>query len=106
MSLMDFQSALGSQDPSQQSGGGADSEGQGDPDAAQDVQYSTSLDALDGAEDALKQFIQLDSDEADRAVAATCLQNIIKLKAKNQADAQSGGSMTSLSRALQGTAGP
>ena len=67
-------------------------------------QYSTSLDALDGAEQALHAFIQLDSDEGDRAVAAQCLQNILKLKASNQQDQQSGG-MKSLQRVLQG-AGP
>src|SRR3954468_11105868 len=48
------------------------------------AQYETSLDALDGAEEALHAFIQLDPDEADRAVAAQCLQNVLKLKAGNQ----------------------
>lgn len=110
--MQDLAAALGGAqdaDPSQYPGGAdvgtqgaGDTEGQNDPDASQDVTYQTSLDALDGAEDALKQFIQLDSDHADRAVAATCLQNVIKLKAKNQQDAMSGGGMTSLSRALQG----
>jgi hypothetical protein len=65
---------------------------------------TSSLDALDAAEEALHAFIQIDPDEADRAVAAQCLQSILKLKAKNQSDAQSGG-MTSLARALQGGGG-
>lgn len=73
------------------------------PDQAPD--HPTSLDALDAAEQALHAFIQIDPDEADRAVAAQCLQSILKLKAKNQSDAQSGG-MTSLARALQGGGGP
>jgi hypothetical protein len=57
------------------------------------------MEALDGAEEALHAFIQLDPDEADRAAAAACLQSVIKLKAGNQSDTQSGG-MKSLSRAL------
>src|SRR5262245_41186374 len=75
------------------------------PDQGPADAYETSLDALDGAEEALHAFIQLDPDEADRAVAATCLQNVLKLKAKNQQEQAGGGGMTSLARALQG-AGP
>jgi len=69
------------------------------------AQYSTSLDALDGAEEALHAFIQLDPDEADRAMAAQCLQNVLKLKAGNQ-KAQQGGEMKGLARALQANGGP
>lgn len=112
MSMQDFSSALappgGAPDPY---GGGAPPP-DAPPDAAPDQgggapgeQYQTSLDALDGAEEALHAFIQLDPDDGDRAVAATCLQNLLKLKAKNQQQAQSGGNMTSLARALQGQAG-
>jgi hypothetical protein len=68
-------------------------------------QYATSLDALDGAEAALHAFIQLDPDEGDKAIAATCLQNVLKLKASNQQDTQSGG-MKSLQRALQSSGPP
>lgn len=67
----------------------------------QGTQYQSSLDALDGAEEALHAFIQLDPDEADRAVAAQCLQNVLKLKAGNQ-KAQQSGDMKGLARALQG----
>lgn len=63
-------------------------------------QYASSLDALDGAEEALHSFIKLDPDEADRAIAAQCLQNVLKLKAGNQ-KAQQGGEMKGLARALQ-----
>jgi len=62
--------------------------------------YASSLDALDGAEEALHAFIKLDPDEADRAIAAQCLQNVLKLKAGNQ-KAQQGGEMKGLARALQ-----
>jgi hypothetical protein len=62
-------------------------------------QYSNSLEALDGAEEALQAFIQLDPDEADRAEAAKCLQSVIKLKASNQTSAQS-GDMKSFQRSL------
>jgi hypothetical protein len=67
-------------------------------------QYTNSLDALNAADDALHAFIQLDPDDADRAVAAQCLQQILKLKAANQQDTQQGG-MKSLQRAL-GSGGP
>jgi hypothetical protein len=70
---------------------------------------TNSLEALQAAEDALKAFIQLDPDHADRAVAAQCLQNVLKLQASNQDSAQSGDAK-SLARALQqgpaGTGGP
>jgi hypothetical protein len=70
-------------------------------------QFQTSLDALDAAEQALHAFIQLDPDEGDRAIAAQCLQNVIKLKAANQQSNQQ-GDMKSLARALQagGAGGP
>jgi len=114
MSLQSLAGALGQggPDPSDLYGAGG-----GDPDAQadaalqqagqpdQDVQYQTSLEALDGAEDALQQFIQMDPDEGDRAVAAQCMQNIIKLKAKNQKAQGGGGDMTSLARALQPSTG-
>jgi hypothetical protein len=63
-------------------------------------QFATSLDALDAAEEALKAFIDLDPDHADKAVAAQCLQNVLKLKASNQDSAQS-GDLSGLARALQ-----
>jgi hypothetical protein len=59
---------------------------------------------LEVAEDALQAFIRLDPDHGDRAVAAQCLQNVIKLKAANQESAQA-GDLTSLTRALQGGPG-
>jgi hypothetical protein len=103
-SMMDFASALGGPGgapagPPPDAGGdvGAppdDTSGGGD-------QYANSLDALDGAETALKAFIELDPDHADKAVAAQCLQNVLKLKASNQDSAQA-GDMKSLARALQG----
>jgi hypothetical protein len=77
------------------------------PDGSGDTggdQFSTSLDALDAAEEALQAFIQLDHDAGDRAVASQCLQNVLKLKASNQSDSQTGG-MKSLTRALAGSAG-
>jgi hypothetical protein len=75
-----------------------------DGSAGAQPQFANSLDALDAAEEALHAFIQLDPDEADRAIAAQCLQNVIKLKAANQQSAQS-GDMKSLARALQGGPG-
>ena len=93
-------------------GGGADAGYGSDASAAPDDsssgqdQFATSMDALDAAEQALQAFIQLDPDHADRAVAAQCLQNILKLKANNQQSNQA-GDLTSLQRALQqGPAGP
>jgi len=61
--------------------------------------YANSLDALDGAEEALHAFIRLDPDEADRAAAGQALTTVLKLKASNQKSVQS-GDMKSLSRAL------
>jgi hypothetical protein len=61
--------------------------------------YQTSLDALDGAEEALHAFIQLDQDEPDRALAGQALQIVLKLKAANQQSMQS-GDMKGLSRML------
>jgi hypothetical protein len=61
--------------------------------------YETSLDALDGAEEALHAFIQLDQDEPDRAAAGQALQIVLKLKAANQQSMQS-GDMKGLSRML------
>lgn len=63
--------------------------------------FTNSLEALKTAEEALHAFIQLDPDHGDRAVAAQCLQNVIKLIASNQDSANSGDAM-SLTRALQG----
>ena len=114
-SMADFAAALGGGGPGGPPpglGGGA-----GDPGApptpgtpppddtgAGGEQFTSSLDALDAAESALQAFIQLDPDAADRAVAAQCLQNILKLKATNQQSAQS-GDLKSLQRALQGGGG-
>jgi len=111
MSMADFASALG--------GGGAPPDGGGMPGAAGGPPggdtgtdtgsggdtYQTSLEALQVAEDALKAFIEMDPDHGDRAVAAQCLQNILKLQASNQESTQ--GGMAGLSRALQqGPQGP
>lgn len=103
-SMMDFAGALGGQPQDGGLMGAPQPEAEAPPEQGGGG-YETSLDALDGAEEALHAFIQLDPDEADRAAAATCLQNVLKLKAKNQAEQQSGGGMTTLARALQGTAG-
>jgi hypothetical protein len=73
--------------PSEDAGGGED--------------FENSLEALTVAEEALQAFIRLDPDHADRAIAAQCLQNVIKLKAANQSGA-SEGSMSSMARALAG----
>ena len=94
-SMMDLASVLGPP-----GGGGApDAGGPPDDTGGGAEKYSNSLDALDGAEEALHAFIQLDPDEGDRAIAAQCLQNVLKLKAANQQSAQS-GDMKSLQRAL------
>jgi hypothetical protein len=116
MSMMDFQSAL-------TGGGGAPPDIGGppggpppglppdlgappppEPAAEEEPVFNNSLEALDAAEDALHSFIQLDPDEADRAAAAKCLQEVIKLKAANQQSAQS-GDLKSLQRALSGGPG-
>ena len=72
--------------------------------AGEGQQYGNSIEALDGAEEALHAFIQIDPDEADRAVAAKCLEQIIKLKAANQTSTQT-GDLKSLQRALAGGGG-
>jgi hypothetical protein len=92
--------------------GGGDAGGYAPPAPADDSAqggggetYSNSLDALDGAEEALHAFIKLDPDQADRAVAAQCLQNVLKLKAANQ-QSQQNGDMKGLQRALLSGGGP
>jgi hypothetical protein len=72
--------------------------------AGEGQQYGNSIEALDGAEEALHAFIQIDPDEADRAIAAKCLEQIIKLKAANQTSTQT-GDLKSLQRALAGGGG-
>jgi hypothetical protein len=62
--------------------------------------YENSLDALDGAEEALHAFIQLDPDEEDRAAAGKALQVVLQLKATNQKSNQA-GDLKSLARNLQ-----
>ena len=106
MSMQDFASALqggGGPPPGGIAGYGGDSDMGAPPDDTQDQgqEFSTSLEALDAAEDALHAFIQLDPDEADRAEATKALQVVIKLKASNQ-DSANAGDLTSLQRALQG----
>jgi len=109
MSMLDFAGALGGAPgagapdlgggtPQTDLGGGppSDQGGQGG--------FSNSMEALDAAEEALHAFIQLDPDQADRAVAAQALQTVLKLKASNQQSAQS-GDLKSLARALQGGPG-
>lgn len=122
-SMMDFQSALagGGGAPPPDMGMGAPPPEMGPPDmgappelppegplpeeaAGEGGQYGNSIEALDAAEEALHAFIQIDPDEADRAVAAKCLQEIIKLKAANQTSTQS-GDLKSLQRALAGGGG-
>lgn len=119
MSMMDFQSALagappgaGGGLPPEAAGGlppgppppGAEEAGMPPPEGEEAPQFTSSLEALDAAEDALHAFVQLDPDEADRAVAARCLEQVIKLKAANQQSVQS-GDLKSLQRALSGGAG-
>ena len=95
-SMADFAGAL--------IGGGGPPQAPPDDTQGGGEQFSNSLDALQAAEDALHAFIQLDPDNADKAVAAQCLQNILKLKAANEQSAQS-GDMKSLQRALTGGGG-
>lgn len=117
MSMMDFQSALAGGGPPPgappDAGMGGPPPDMGAPPPDVDTagqpeeappEYANSLEALDAAEDALHAFIRLDPDEADRAVAAKCLENVIKLKAANQTSAQS-GDLKSLQRALVGGGG-
>jgi len=96
--MMDFASALGGA-PAQ--GGAAPGGDSGQDAAGGGEDFANSLEALNVAEEALQAFIRLDPDHADRAIAAQCLQNVIKLKASNQDSAQA-GDLTSLTRALQG----
>jgi len=113
-SMADFASALqgGGPPPGPPPDMGAPPAGPGDadlgapPDDTQDQgqEFSTSLEALDAAEDAIHAFIQLDPDEADRAEGTKALQIIIKLKASNQ-DSANAGDLSSLQRALQGGPG-
>jgi len=110
MSMADFASALqgGGGPPmgappaglgGEMAGPDLDTGGMEEPSEGQE--FTTSLEALDAAEDALHAFIQLDPDEADRAEATKALQVVIKLKASNQ-DSANAGDLTSLQRALQG----
>lgn len=101
-SMADLTSALGGALPD--AGGGAAPPDEVDPTAAPDPSsgspgYTNSMDALDGAEEALHAFIQLDPDEADRAAGAKLLQGVLQLKAGNQSANQS-GDLKSLARAL------
>ena len=108
-SMMDLSSALGGAGAGPGAGPGGPPPGPppGPPAAVDDTggatatgeTYSNSMEALDGAEEALHAFIQLDPDEADRATAAKALQVVLSLKASNQSSAQS-GDLKSLSRAL------
>lgn len=108
MSAMDFGSALGGAPggpPGLPADLGAAPPDQGAPPPDQGGgDFANSLEALDVAEEALQAFIRMDPDHADRAIAAQCLQNVIKLKASNQDSAQA-GDLTSLTRALQGGPG-
>lgn len=109
MSMLDFASALGGAPggpPGAGPPGPPDGGPPGPPDGPQSggEQFTDSLDALSAAEDALHAFIRLDPDNADRAVAAQCLQNVLKLKASNQQDSRQGG-IKSLQRALAGGGG-
>lgn len=109
-SLMDLQAALGGGGPGGPPGPGlapaGPPPGPAPPDdtGAGGEQYGTSLDALDGAEEALHAFIQLDPDEVDRAQAGQALTIVLKLKAANQKSVQS-GDLKSLQRALAGGGG-
>ena len=105
MSMQDFASALGGGGgaPPDLGGGGAPPDAGAPPDDTGGGQetYQNSLEALQVAEDALHAFIKMDPDHGDRAVAAQCLQNVLKLQASNQDSARS-GDLSSLQRALQG----
>jgi hypothetical protein len=101
VSMLDFASALGGAPggpPGAGPPGPPDGGPPGPPDGPQSggEQFTDSLDALSAAEDALH--------NADRAVAAQCLQNVLKLKASNQQDSRQGG-IKSLQRALAGGGG-
>lgn len=99
MTTMDFGAALGGPPPAGPAPGGPPEAAPPEEGGGED--FANSLEALSVAEEALQAFIRLDPDHADRAIAAQCLQNVIKLKAANQESAQS-GDLTSLTRALQG----
>lgn len=101
MSMMDLQGALGGPP----GGGPASIEVPGDETAGAEPGGGSSIDFLDDAEEALKQFIEVDPDEVDRAKASKALQIVLDLKAVNQTDQQQGG-MKSLQRALAGGGGP
>ena len=102
MSMMNFAGALGGQGPPPDMGTVPPPDGGTSPDTSTPGgQFSTSLEALDAADDALHAFVQLDPDDADRAEASKALQIVLKLKATNQQDTQAGG-MKSLQRALAG----
>jgi|SRR5262245_2121214 len=94
MSTMDMASALGGAPPAAGPAGPPPADTGGED-------FANSLEALQVAQEALQAFIRLDPDHADRAIAAQCLQNVIKLIASNQDSAQA-GDLTSLTRALQG----
>ncbi len=115
MSMQDFAGALGGQGgpplgpgaagpPLDLGAAGPPPDGGTSPDqSTPGGQFSTSVEALAAADDALHAFIQLDPDDADRAQATQALQIVLKLKASNQQDTQQGG-MKSLQRALAGAA--
>lgn len=81
-------------DPSGGLGGGPS--GSPDDTSTGGEQYNDPVEALDAADQALHAYIQMEPDDSDRAVAAQCLQQIIKLKAKDSMDLQK------LHSALQG----
>jgi hypothetical protein len=84
-------------------GGGYGPPGQGPPDQGQG---QSPADALDAAETALQAYMQLEPDHSDRAIAAQCLQQIAKLKAKDQSDMQSLQNALSMNPAAAGPQGP
>ena len=94
--MQDFASALGA-------GGGAPADAgppdTGPPDTGGGEDFQSSQEALQVAEEALQAFIRMDPDHADRAIAAQCLQNVLKLQASQQQGAQD-GNLASLQRAL------
>lgn len=120
MSMMDFASALGGAGgggapPGLAGAGGAPppdlgapppdpgappDQGSSDSQAEGGETYASSLEALQVAEHALQGFISMDPDHGDRAVAAQCLQNVIKLQSANQ-DSSNSGDLSSLLRTLQ-----
>jgi hypothetical protein len=105
MSTMDFGAALGGGPPGAPPGLPEDLGAPPGPppeaQAGEGEDFANGLEALHVAQEALQAFIRIDPDHADRAIAAQCLQNVIKLIASNQESAQA-GDLTSLTRALQG----